>query len=218
MVQILVNRPYRQPQMTMHTSDGLWSAMYGTPSQYSFESVPVFGTIDREGRKAITRMTGPGLRQLSFSHLVASMDYTRDCEARIGQFTSTVERGARVRFVGASAMEQAGWWVVKGLSVDVEQRALNNKPSRARLSWTLEEYVDTGAALIKRLPVPKVVPAKPVTPVYRTHRVVSGDTLWDIARKYLGNGVRWPEIYRLNTAIIKNPHWIYPGQVFKIPG
>jgi nucleoid-associated protein YgaU len=51
----------------------------------------------------------------------------------------------------------------------------------------------------------------------RQHRVVRGDTLWGIAARYLGNGVRWPEIFRLNQGQIRNPHWIYPGQVFKIP-
>jgi len=45
--------------------------------------------------------------------------------------------------------------------------------------------------------------------------VVKGDTLWHIAKKYLGNGARYPEIAKLNN--IKNPNLIYPGQVFKIP-
>lgn len=49
-----------------------------------------------------------------------------------------------------------------------------------------------------------------------THTVVRGDTLWDLARKYLGNSTRWPEIYNLNKNKIKDPHWIYPGQVFTI--
>jgi len=41
--------------------------------------------------------------------------------------------------------------------------------------------------------------------------------LWDIARRYLGNPLRWPEIYRLNAKLIRNPHWIFPGQVFRLP-
>lgn len=48
------------------------------------------------------------------------------------------------------------------------------------------------------------------------HTVVWGDTLWDLAYKYLGDSFRWPEIYNLNKDKIKDPHWIYPGQVFVI--
>ncbi len=52
----------------------------------------------------------------------------------------------------------------------------------------------------------------------QTHTVKKGDTLWDIAKQYLGDPFKWPEIYRRNTATIADPDLIYPDQVIIITG
>ena len=55
---------------------------------------------------------------------------------------------------------------------------------------------------------------KPAEETYRVHTVVKGDTLWDIAQKYLGNGSRYPEIKTLNGL---DSNVIYSGWKLKIP-
>ena len=50
------------------------------------------------------------------------------------------------------------------------------------------------------------------------HVVKKGDTLWDLAQYYLKNPFRWPEIFRRNTDVVENAHWIYPGEVIRIWG
>lgn len=52
----------------------------------------------------------------------------------------------------------------------------------------------------------------------QNHSVIKGETLWGIAQQFLSNPFRWPEIYNLNKSTIANPHWIYPGQVLRLPG
>ncbi|MCV6546611.1 MAG: LysM peptidoglycan-binding domain-containing protein [Cohaesibacter sp.] len=44
-----------------------------------------------------------------------------------------------------------------------------------------------------------------------------GDNLWEIARRVYGAGYRYSTIYDVNTDQIRDPHWIYPGQVFTLP-
>lgn len=57
-------------------------------------------------------------------------------------------------------------------------------------------------------------PQEEEKPSYITYTVKKGDTLWDIAKKYLGSGSRWKEIYNL-SGLTKQT--IYAGQKLKIP-
>lgn len=51
-------------------------------------------------------------------------------------------------------------------------------------------------------------------PTTRTYTVVKGDCLWNIAKKYYGDGAQYTKIYNANKDKIKKPSLIYPRTGF----
>jgi LysM repeat protein len=91
---------------------------------------------------------------------------------------------------------------------------------RRRIVWTVATLISFIAlARCASAQVPVMSPATVLNDSTHevTHTVRKGDTLWDLAQTYLKNPFRWPDIFRRNTDIVKNPHWIYPGEVIRIP-
>ncbi len=70
----------------------------------------------------------------------------------------------------------------------------------------------------ERKPAPTFTNATPLAADEVEHKVKKGDTLWDIAKEYLKDPFRWPEVFKRNSDIVENPHWIYPGETIRIPG
>ncbi|OIO72802.1 MAG: hypothetical protein AUJ85_09230 [Elusimicrobia bacterium CG1_02_37_114] len=54
-----------------------------------------------------------------------------------------------------------------------------------------------------------------------THKVwiwqETGDCLWNLAKKYYGDGKKWRRIYNANKDQIEDPNVIYPKQILYIP-
>lgn len=95
-----------------------------------------------------------------------------------------------------------------------------------KVTIKLKQYKDYSTKTVQitikqERPRPVVVqtPSRPATtaPSTRTYTVVRGDCLWNIAKRYYGNGSQYTKIYNANRDKIKNPSLIYPGQVLVIP-
>lgn len=96
-------------------------------------------------------------------------------------------------------------------------------PGTYQYSITLKEYREITVRQVKvnipkkKATVQKTEPRVDNTVQPRTYTVKSGDCLWNIAKKYYGNGSQYTKIYNANRDKIKNPNLIYPGQVLTIP-
>ena len=69
-------------------------------------------------------------------------------------------------------------------------------------------------ALIVFLLLPSITFA--ATQEIKEYKVIKGDCLWNISKAELNDPFMWPKIWEENKWIA-NPHWIYPGQIIKIP-
>ena len=59
--------------------------------------------------------------------------------------------------------------------------------------------------------------AEAAAPQSEYYTIESGDTLWAIAAKFLGNGSKYPEIFEANREVIEDPDKIFVGQKIRIP-
>ena len=99
-----------------------------------------------------------------------------------------------------------------------EWRLRVDKPvAPGRYDLTVEARTPEGATQSRiRLPFER---ADPITdfPPGDVVVVQPGNSLWRIARRIYGQGVRYTVIYAANQAQIGNPDLIFPGQIFSVP-
>ena len=60
--------------------------------------------------------------------------------------------------------------------------------------------------------------ASPAPEAAQSYTVAKGDCLWNIAKRFYGDGSKYTVIYDANKGIVGgDPNRIYPGQVLTIP-
>ncbi len=111
------------------------------------------------------------------------------------------------RFIGRSPVDSSRQWQVAP-PVAVEPGLYSLRIDQVDRSGKVESRIETQfarAGLASKAIKPGEVHVEP------------GNSLWRIARRIYGKGIRYSVIYEANRAQIRDPDLIYPGQVFIVP-
>lgn len=163
----------------------------------------VFKTVDYvdagAGTVTLSGFADPGAKVSIFSdnRLLAEVQADRDGIWRIvvqkklgmGQHSFRAEQGG-----GAGALAQSAM-------VTIERVEPKPEPPK---------QVATSSG-----PAPAASAGKKESP--GTYVIRQGDTLWAIAKRYLGSGLRYTSIFQDNRKVIRNPNLIHPKQELAVP-
>ncbi len=207
-------------------------------NDWEFPVPPGSLSAEREGRWAETELldTGsiliyrpPGLRRVEFSGLFPARRYAFVTASELlqpGEYDRRLEallasgKPARLVISGGGAP-----FSMPAVVERYQRRDEAGEEGDLYFTLQLREYREYGAktvevgssgqngsgwAILVSSPDRAGSPAVPAS-----YTVQKGDCLWSIARRFLGDGSRYPEIAALNG--IQNASLIYPGQTLRLP-
>lgn len=191
-----------------------------TPSRVLQEPKPEQQSADAKR----TGTDGP-IRTQDGALAVGTVDY--DNEGRLS-VQGTAPPGAQVsvdvdgKAVGAATADKSGNWALTtppGAATGgarIGATAVLIDGGKIAAITTIDGASNTSPLLRVSLPF---APVGLIKEFPRGHLVVvqPGNSLWRIARRTYGNGIRYTVIYAANAGQIHNPDLIYPGQIFHTP-
>ena len=208
-----------------------------TPSKVKVKINNQNDTLTLINGEEINILKEPGLTDVSFDLLLPQVSYpfTNGGAQSADYYLSLFERlktsKQPFQFILNRSMPSGRRLFYTNLTVGMEDYQITDDAEEGfdiTVTVSLKQYrhYGTKAVTIQPAPTPAETPTATVeqpqretsqAPQQATYTVKSGDCLWNIAKKYLGDGSRYNEIYELNKDKITNPNLIYPNQVLTLP-
>jgi hypothetical protein len=189
-------------------------------------------TLINEGE--INILKKPGLTEISFDLLLPNVKYPfatyksgfKRAKHFLDKFEDLKTKKKSFQFIVTRTLPNGKMLFDTNMKVSLEDYTITEDRKEGFdvvVSVKLKQYKDYGTKTCKvtsansksKAEVKNTRPAKTTTG--GTYTVKKGDCLWNIAKKFYGNGSKYTVIYNANKSKIKNPNLIYPGQVFIIP-
>ena len=174
-----------------------------------------------------------GLTEISFEALIPQVDYpfatSKKASTYLSKFESLKTSKEPFQFIVVRATPSGKVLFNTNIKVSMEDYSIVEDASNGfdlRVTVKLKQYKEYGTKKVKvtikqEKKVATTTTERPAEtapkPQNQTYTVKSGDCLWNIAKKYYGNGSKYTVIYNANKDKISNPNLIYVGQVLTIP-
>jgi len=210
-----------------------------TPSKLEMKIKNQNKTINLINDGEVNMLKDAGLTEIVLEAVIPHVRYPfaiyssgfRDASFFLGKFEKLKTSKKPFQFICSRTSPSRKLLFDTNIKVSLEDYKIEEDASEGQdltVTIALKQYKDYGTKLVNvKIQQAAVVQVASATvqaprpaqtaPKPKTYTVKSGDTLWAIAKKHLGNGSRYTEIYNLNKSKIRNPNLIFPGQVLTLP-
>lgn len=189
-------------------------------------------TLINEGE--VNFLKQAGLTEFEFDVLIPAVQYSfaeyddgfKSPAYFINHFTNLKTSKEPFQFIISRQMPDGKLMFDNDMSVSLETYSVKEQANNGLdliVSIKLKQYKAYGTKIVKVVNDTATVTNErpstnsPAPKKETTYTVKSGDCLWNIAKKFYGNGSKYTKIYEANKDKIKNPNLIYPNQVLVIP-
>lgn len=199
-------------------------------------------TVTLANMKEINILKAPGLTDIDFTIPVPRASYpwantNADAQTVLSQLETLKTSQKPFQFIVSREYDNSSVGFSTNMQVGLEDYRIVEDAedlSDVSIEIQLKQWVEYGAKIIytssdkpnkgTTTTKPQSSTNKPSNNKPKTYTVKHGDSMWEIAKKYLGDGSKYKQLYNLNKELIDKrnakegtpKYTIYTGQVLKL--